>query len=85
VGTGEACIRGNISHGDGIYKTLDGGKTWKNVGLRDNTRAIGKLIVHPEKSRHRVCGRVGHPIRAQCRARIFRTMDGGKDLGESAL
>src|SRR5690348_8255375 len=35
VGTGEACIRGNISHGDGIFKTMDGGKTWKNVGLRD--------------------------------------------------
>src|SRR5215475_7424516 len=35
VGTGEACIRGNISHGDGVYKTLDGGKTWKNVGLHD--------------------------------------------------
>src|ERR1700733_5689974 len=34
VGTGEACIRGNISHGDGVYKSLDGGKTWKNVGLR---------------------------------------------------
>ncbi len=32
VGTGEACIRGNISHGDGVYKTLDGGKTWKNTG-----------------------------------------------------
>src|SRR6202795_1089569 len=31
VGTGEACIRGNISHGDGIFKTVDGGKTWKNV------------------------------------------------------
>ena len=33
VGTGEACIRGNISHGDGVYRSLDGGKSWKNVGL----------------------------------------------------
>jgi len=40
VGTGEACIRGNISHGDGVYKSLDGGKSWKNVGLHDS-RAIG--------------------------------------------
>src|SRR6202048_2354388 len=46
VGTGEACIRGNISHGDGVYKSLDGGKTWKNVGLRDS-RSIGKVIVNP--------------------------------------
>src|SRR6516162_34825 len=33
VGTGEACLRGNISHGDGVYKSVDGGKTWKNLGL----------------------------------------------------
>src|SRR6266481_8444531 len=44
AGTGESCLRGNISYGDGVYKSLDGGKTWKNVGLRDS-RAIGKIIV----------------------------------------
>src|SRR6202022_1426474 len=47
VGTGEACIRGNISHGDGVYRSLDGGTTWKNVGLKD-TRAIGKEIINPD-------------------------------------
>ena len=46
AGTGEACIRGNISHGDGVYKSLDGGKNWKNVGLKDS-RAIGKIIINP--------------------------------------
>src|SRR5579864_7270475 len=46
AGTGEACIRGNISYGDGVYKSLDGGRTWKNVGLRD-TRHIGAVIVDP--------------------------------------
>jgi len=46
VGTGEACIRGNISFGDGVYRSNDGGKTWNNVGLKDS-RHIGKVIVHP--------------------------------------
>ena len=46
AGTGETALRGNISHGDGVYKTIDGGKTWKNTGLKDS-RAIGKVIVHP--------------------------------------
>jgi len=46
AGTGEACIRGNISFGDGVYRSNDAGKTWTNVGLKD-TRHIGKLIIHP--------------------------------------
>src|SRR3989475_3170190 len=77
VGTGEACIRGNISHGDGIYKTLDGGKTWKNVGLRD-TRAIGKLIVHPRNPDIVYVAALGHPFGPNSERGIFRTMDGGK-------
>jgi photosystem II stability/assembly factor-like uncharacterized protein len=77
VGTGEACIRGNISHGDGIYKTLDGGKTWKNVGLRD-TRAIGKLIVHPRNPDIVYVAALGHPYGPNAERGIFRTMDGGK-------
>jgi photosystem II stability/assembly factor-like uncharacterized protein len=77
VGTGEACIRGNISHGDGIYKTLDGGKTWKNVGLRD-TRAIGKLIVHPRNPDIVYVAALGHPFGPNSERGIFRTTDGGK-------
>src|SRR5229473_3562099 len=46
LGMGEACLRGNISHGDGVYKSTDAGKTWKNVGLRD-TRHIGRVRLHP--------------------------------------
>src|ERR1700675_5197953 len=48
VGSGEACPRGNISYGDGVYKSVDAGLTWKNIGLRD-TRPIGAGILHPEK------------------------------------
>ncbi|HET7441254.1 MAG TPA: hypothetical protein VFJ47_08135, partial [Terriglobales bacterium] len=77
VGTGEACIRGNISHGDGIYKSLDGGKTWKNVGLRDS-RAIGKVIVHPTNPDIVFVAALGHPFGPNPERGIFRTTDGGK-------
>src|SRR4030095_6458300 len=47
VGMGESPIRGNVSHGDGVYKSTDAGKTWKRVGLED-TRQIGRVRVHPK-------------------------------------
>jgi photosystem II stability/assembly factor-like uncharacterized protein len=77
VGTGEACIRGNISHGDGVYKTLDGGKTWKNIGLRD-TRAIGKVIINPSNPDIAFVAALGHPYGPNAERGIFRTVDGGK-------
>jgi len=77
VGTGEACIRGNISHGDGVYKTLDGGKTWKNVGLRDS-RAIGKVIINPMNPDIAFVAALGHPYGPNPERGIFRTTDGGK-------
>ena len=77
VGTGEACIRGNISHGDGVYKSLDGGKTWKNVGLHD-TRAIGKVIINPNNPDIVFVAALGHPYGPNTERGIFRTVDGGK-------
>jgi photosystem II stability/assembly factor-like uncharacterized protein len=77
VGTGEACLRGNISHGDGVYKTLDGGKTWKNVGLHDS-RAIGKVIVDPRNVDIVFVAALGHPFGPNSERGIFRTTDGGK-------
>ena len=77
VGTGEACIRGNISHGDGVYKTVDGGKTWKNVGLQDS-RAIGKVIVDPKNADIAYVAALGHPFGPNSERGIFRTTDGGK-------
>ncbi|PYV94295.1 MAG: glycosyl hydrolase, partial [Acidobacteria bacterium] len=78
VGTGEACIRGNISHGDGVYKTLDGGKTWKNIGLRDS-RAIGKVMVNPNNADIVFVAALGHPFGPNTERGIFRSMDGGKN------
>ena len=77
VGTGEACIRGNISHGDGVYRTLDGGKTWKNVGLRDS-RAIGKVVINPMNPDIVFVAALGHPYGPNTERGIFRTTDGGK-------
>ncbi|HXY48107.1 MAG TPA: hypothetical protein VEI01_01560 [Terriglobales bacterium] len=77
VGTGEACVRGNISHGDGVYKSLDGGKTWKNVGLGDS-RAIGKVIIDPRSADVVFVAALGHPYGPNTERGIFRTIDGGK-------
>src|SRR5258706_267845 len=78
VGTGGACIRGNISHGDGVYKSLDGGKTWKNIGLRDS-RAIGKVIINPNNPDIVFVAALGHPYGPNTERGIFRTTDGGKN------
>ena len=77
VGTGEACIRGNIVGGDGVYKSIDAGKTWTHVGLRD-TRAIGRLIVHPRNPQIALVAALGHPYGANTERGVFRTTDGGK-------
>jgi photosystem II stability/assembly factor-like uncharacterized protein len=77
AGTGEACIRGNISFGDGVYKSIDAGKTWTNVGLKD-TRHIGKVIVHPANPDVAFVAALGHAYGANTERGIFRTRDGGK-------
>ena len=77
VGTGEACIRGNLAQGDGVYKSVDAGKSWKNIGLKDS-RAIGKIIVHPANPDIVFVAALGHPYGPNTERGIFRTIDGGK-------
>jgi photosystem II stability/assembly factor-like uncharacterized protein len=77
VGTGEACIRGDISFGDGVYKSTDGGKTWKNVGLKD-TRHIGALIVDPHNPDIVLVAALGHAYGPNAERGIFRSTDGGQ-------
>jgi photosystem II stability/assembly factor-like uncharacterized protein len=77
VGTGEACIRGNISQGDGVWKSVDAGKSWKSIGLKDS-RAIGKVIVSPRNPDVVFVAALGHPYGPNVERGVFRTTDGGK-------
>jgi photosystem II stability/assembly factor-like uncharacterized protein len=77
IGTGEACIRGNISHGDGVYKSTDAGKTWKNIGLKD-TQTIAKVIVNPHNPDVVFVAALGHAFGANSERGVFRSADGGQ-------
>jgi photosystem II stability/assembly factor-like uncharacterized protein len=66
-----------VSHGDGVYKTTDGGKTWVNVGLAD-TRQICRLRVHPSNPDLVYVAALGHVWGANADRGIFRSKDGGK-------
>ncbi len=77
AGTGEACIRGNIVSGNGVYKSIDAGATWKFAGLPD-THSIGAIIVSPRSPDIALVAALGHPFGANQERGIFRTQDGGK-------
>ena len=77
AGAGESALRGNITYGDGVYKSVDGGRNWRNVGLKD-TRHIGALIVHPENKDIVFVAAVGHAYGPNAERGVFRTTDGGK-------
>jgi len=77
VGMGESPIRGNVSHGDGIYKSNDAGKTWKRVGLED-TRQIARIRVHPKNPDLVYVAALGHVWGPNEQRGVFRSKDGGK-------
>src|SRR5262249_37093328 len=76
AGMGEATIRGNVSHGDGVYKSTDAGKTWRHCGLAA-TRNIGKVRVHPENPELVYVAALGHAHGPNAERGIFRSRDGG--------
>ncbi len=77
VGTGEACIRGNISFGDGVYKSVYGGEHWQHIGL-DDTRYIGEVIVDPHDPNIVFVAALGHAYGPNAERGVFRSTDGGK-------
>ncbi len=77
VGMGESPIRGNVSHGDGIYKSTDAGKTWKHVGLGDS-RHIARLRVHPANPDIAWAAVLGHIFAAHEERGVYKTVDGGR-------
>src|SRR5580700_4431562 len=77
VGTGEAAPRGDMTYGDGVYKSVDGGKSWSSIGLQD-TRQIGALIVDPHNPDIVLVAALGHAFGPNTERGVFRTTDGGK-------
>ncbi len=76
VGMGESTIRGNVSHGDGVYKSTDAGKTWKHMGL-EKTRNIGKVRVHPDNPDIVYVAAFGHAHGSNSERGVYRSKDGG--------
>lgn len=79
AGMGETCIRGNMSPGDGVYKSVDGGDSWQHIGLGD-THFIGEMVVHPENADIVWVAALGHAFGSDGNERrgVFKTTDGGK-------
>ncbi|MBC7885819.1 MAG: hypothetical protein H7X99_10110 [Saprospiraceae bacterium] len=78
VGTGEGNPRNSLNTGNGIYKTLDGGKTWQRMGL-ENTRTIHRIIIHRDNPDIVFASSLGSPWGATEDRGVFRTTDGGKN------
>jgi len=76
VGSGEANIRGNVAQGNGIYKSVDAGKTWTHVWKQDGQ--IGAMIVHPANPDVAFAAVLGKPFGPNPERGVYRTRDGGR-------
>jgi photosystem II stability/assembly factor-like uncharacterized protein len=77
VGTGENNPRNSVSYGDGVYKSTDGGKTWKNVGLKKSFQ-IGRIAIHPKNPDIVYVGVLGRLYGPSEERGLYKTTDGGK-------
>ena len=77
VGMGESCPRPDVSHGDGVYKSTDGGKTWTHMGLTE-TRHIARIRIHPKDPNLVYVAALGHLFGPNPERGVYRSADGGK-------
>ena len=77
VGTGEGNPRNSVSLGEGIYKSMDAGKTWKCMGL-EKTRNIHRVIIDPTNPNIVYAGAIGNPYGIHAERGVFKTIDGGE-------
>jgi photosystem II stability/assembly factor-like uncharacterized protein len=77
VGTGEPCLRNDITFGNGMYKSTDGGESWKRIGLGD-TQHISKVLVDPRSPNIVFVAAVGHSSGPNTERGVFRSEDGGR-------
>lgn len=76
IGMGETELRGNIMQGDGVYRSIDGGRSWRHMGLAD-TQAISRVRIHPTNPEIVYVAALGHPYGDNEERGVFRTTDGG--------
>ena len=77
VGTGEGLHRPDLSVGDGMFKSVDGGKSWEHIGLND-IQQVSRVIVHPTDPDIVYVAGLGHPYGANEMRGVFKSVDGGK-------
>lgn len=76
AGTGESDIRSALSSGDGVYKSTDGGQTWKNIGLQDS-RQVSRIVVDPQNADVVYVGVLGHAYGPNETRGVYKSSDGG--------
>ncbi len=79
VGSGEGLQRPDLSTGDGMYRSNDGGKTWRHLGLRDSQQ-IGSIIVDPKNENRLFVAVLGHPYGPNAERGVYRSTDGGESF-----
>ncbi len=77
VGQGEETVRGNVSSGFGVWKSVDAGKTWKHMGL-EGTKNISRIRINPDNPDIAYVAALGDPFKDSEDRGVFKTTDGGK-------